>query len=54
MEDADFYLSSFKNTVTQLEALLNLSTDSRDIIRALPYNLTLSVDEAEIAAQFYG
>lgn len=56
MEDADFYLSSFKNTVTQLEALLNLSTDSRDIIRALPYNPDSFYwsDEAEIAAQFYG
>lgn len=56
MEDAEFYLSSFKNTVTQLEALLNLSTDSRDIIRALPYNPDSFYwsDEAEIAAQFYG
>ena len=38
MEDADYYLASFKRTVTQLEKLLRLSNDSRDIIAALPHN----------------
>lgn len=56
MEDPDYYLASFKRTVKQMEALLRLSSDSRDIIQALPHNpdsFYWSGDE-EISAQFYG
>lgn len=55
MEDAEYYLASFKRTVTQLEKLLRLSNDSRDIIAALPHNPDSFYwsDAQEIAAQFY-
>ena len=56
MDDPDYYLASFKQTVKQLERLLRLSSDSRDIIEALPHNPDSFYwsDATEIAAQFYG
>ncbi|MGB1189889.1 MAG: PD-(D/E)XK nuclease family protein, partial [Pseudomonadales bacterium] len=57
MEDPEYYLASFKRTVTQLERLLRLSDDSRDIIQAIPHNpdsFYWNGDDAiEISAQFY-
>ena len=55
-EDAKRFLGVFKRTVKQMEALLNLSDNSLDIINALPHNPdTFYWNNAEeIAATFYG
>ena len=56
MQEADYYLAQFKRTVTQLEKLLSLSNDSRDIIAALPHNPDSFYwsDAQEVSQQFYG
>jgi len=56
MDDPDYYLASFKRTVKQMEALLRLSGDARQIIAALPHNPDSFYwsDAQDIAAQYYG
>ena len=55
-EDAKRFLGIFKKTVKQMEALLNLSDNSLDIINALPHNPDSFYwnNAEEIAATFYG
>jgi len=55
-DDAAYFLKVFKRTVKQMEALLNLSGNSEDIIAAIPHNPdTFYWNNAEeIAATFYG
>ena len=55
-DDAARFLKIFKRTVVQMEALLNLSENSQDIIQALPHNPdTFYWNNAEeIAQTFYG
>ena len=55
-EDAARFLKTFKQTVIQMEALLSLSDNSADIIKALPHNPDTFywTDAEEIAQTFYG
>ena len=56
MTEGAKYLAKFKQTVQQMEALLRLSSNSGDIIKALPHNPDSFYwnDAEEIAAAFYG
>ena len=54
-DDAAHFLNSFKRTVKQMEALLNLSDNSEEIIAAIPHNPDSFYwsNAEEIAASFY-
>tara|TARA_B100000965_G_C19524558_1_gene728156 strand:- start:301 stop:1128 length:828 start_codon:yes stop_codon:yes gene_type:complete len=56
MEDPDYYLGSFKKTITQMEKLLRLSDDKQVLIDAIPHNPDSFYwnDAQEIRQKFYG
>ncbi len=56
MEDPDYYLASFKKTITQMEKLLRLSDDKQVLIDAIPHNPDSFYwnDAQEIRQKFYG
>lgn len=38
MTDPDYYIATFKRSVKQLERLLRMSSDARDLVAAVPHN----------------
>lgn len=56
MEDPEYYLASFKKTITQMEKLLRLSDDKQELIDAIPHNPDSFYwnDAQEIRQKFYG